>query len=171
MLCLRAGSRRWLLVAAISCAIATFTNLLLVHLVWAAEDRVVGVPSDDSEMNAAIEKARAALPRFWEKLVNSSGGEEGFAVKLKLSDGENDEHFWCNNIQGNSQSATCVIDNDPEFVKTVQAGQRVAIDNRLITDWMYLRGDRIFGGETIRVLLRYLPPDEASALSARLSEE
>jgi uncharacterized protein YegJ (DUF2314 family) len=171
MLCLHDRSFWSRLLITATFAMSMFPSLLTTERAWAAEDKVVSVPSDDTEMNAAIAKARASLPAFWEKLEHASGGEQGFSVKLKISDSGHDEHFWCNDIQGNSEKATCVIDNDPQFVKTVHAGQRVEVDNNMITDWLYLRDDLIFGGETIRVLLKLLPPEEAEGLRARLSKE
>lgn len=143
----------------------------LITDAFAAEDKTVAVDSENAEMNAAISKARASIAGFWDKLSNHAANEEGFAVKLKLSDGTNTEHFWCGTILGTPADTTCVIDNAPEAVKTVQFGQRIPIDADLISDWMYLRDGRIVGGETIRVLLNYLPPEEASDLRARLSED
>lgn len=136
-----------------------------------AEDDVVSVPSGDTQMNAAIEKARSGLDGFWNKFANPAANEETFTIKLKLSDGEHDEHFWCDQIQGTKDSATCAIANDPEFVKTVHYGQRIEVDAKLITDWFYVKNGKIMGGQTIRVLLPRLPADQAADLRARLSPE
>jgi uncharacterized protein YegJ (DUF2314 family) len=136
-----------------------------------ADDKTVPVSKDDAEMNSAIARARSTLPKFWAHLAKPRYGEELFALKLGLTDGTSVEHFWCGQIEGNSKSATCVIDNDPEVVMTVKAGDRVAVKPQEISDWMISKGGKILGGETIRVLLPRLNNAEADDLRATLSEE
>ncbi|MDE2447308.1 MAG: DUF2314 domain-containing protein [Alphaproteobacteria bacterium] len=138
---------------------------------FAKADQIVNVPADDKMMNAAIAKALETLPKFWAHLAKPRPGEENFALKLKISDGAKVEHFWCGHIEGDAVSATCVIDNDPEIVKTVKAGERIKVDPALISDWMLTRGDKILGGQTIRVLLPHLDEAQADALRAALSDD
>jgi uncharacterized protein YegJ (DUF2314 family) len=136
-----------------------------------AEDKTIAIDGENAEMNAAIEKARASIDGFWQKFAEHGPNEDVFLIKLKLTDGTNIEHFWCGNIEGNAQDATCAIDNDPQTVKNVTIGQRVPVEPEIISDWMYFRDGKIVGGRTIRVLLNYLPPEEANELRARLAEE
>lgn len=149
----------------------TCANLSQPSMSFAAEDKVIAVEGDDPAMNAAIDKARSTLDEFWRKLSNPKPNEKNFSVKLKLTDGSNVEHFWCGSIEGDAQSATCIINNDPQTVKTVQAGQRIPIESDVVSDWMYMRDDKIVGGQTVRILLNYMSSDEAENLRAQLVEE
>jgi uncharacterized protein YegJ (DUF2314 family) len=135
-----------------------------------AEDKVYSFSESDPEMNAAIRKARDSLPIFWSKFAAPSSHEKDFTLKIKIDDENGTEHFWCGMIEGNSTSATCVIDNDPQTVKSVSIGQRIAADPASISDWMYMRDGKIVGGETIRVILPRLSKDEAEEFRSLLAE-
>lgn len=133
-------------------------------------DRVILVHEDDPEMNAAQAKARDSLGEFWKHFILPGGNEAGFALKMAISDGRMVEHFWCNEIVGGSSGATCRIDNEPKDVHAVRMGERIPVDPALISDWMYLRDGRIQGGESIRVLLPQMTPEEAAAYREMLGE-
>ncbi|UXN68175.1 DUF2314 domain-containing protein (plasmid) [Devosia neptuniae] len=135
-----------------------------------AEDQVVDVPRDDAQMNAAMDKARAALPEFWARFADPAANEADFSLKLGISDNVGTEHFWCGEIEGDAKAATCVIANEPVNVHTVAYGERVAVDPEIISDWLYYRDGKIVGGETIRVLLPRLEKKEAAAMRALLAE-
>jgi uncharacterized protein YegJ (DUF2314 family) len=137
----------------------------------ASADQTVSVASDDPVMNAAIKKARGSVDAFWKKLATPAANEDGFAVKLAISDDANVEHFWCTGIQESSGKRSCEINNDPELVTTVKIGQRVDIDPKIISDWMYMRDGKIVGGETIRAIIPKLPADQQEQYRALLAQE
>jgi uncharacterized protein YegJ (DUF2314 family) len=133
-------------------------------------DRVVLVHTDDPEMNAAQAKARDSLGEFWKHFILPGGNESGFALKIAISDGRMIEHFWCNEIVGGSSGATCRIDNEPKDVHVVKMGERIPVEPALISDWMYLRDGKIQGGESIRVLLPKMTPEEAAVYREMLED-
>lgn len=135
-----------------------------------AEDVVIPFATDDAEMNAAIDKARASLPEFWSKFAAPAANEDDFSLKLGISDGSQTEHFWCGQIEGNAQDATCVIANEPIDVFTVAYGERVKVDPTEISDWLYYRDNKIVGAETLRVMLPHLEKKEAAAMRALLGD-
>jgi uncharacterized protein YegJ (DUF2314 family) len=143
--------------------------LCSVHI-SSAEDKVVSVATDDPEMNAAIDKARSTLPYFWQHLANRGEGEQGFFVKIRITDGDAVEHFWCGPVVGTANKATCNIDNDPQSVSNVKLGQEMSVEKEYISDWNFMRDDRIIGGETIKVILRRLPKEEADQLGLQFGE-
>ena len=61
------------------------------------------------------------------------------------------------------------INNRPEIVRTVKFGQRIPLPEDDLTDWMYLQDGKIHGSETMRLLLKTLPPEEAKKLRAMLA--
>ena len=162
----RAGAAFCVIVAVVAAGFAFRGSLFLPF-----KDQVIAVSADDQEMNAAIAKARSSLPKFWAHLSKPLADEDYFSLKLQLKDGSHSEHFWCDNIVGNENSATCIIGNDPETVKTVKLGDRVVVDRDKISDWMIRKHSKIFGGATIRPLLPKMDKSEAAALRATLSDE
>ena len=144
--------------------------LLTAGLSSAQEDTVVEFADTDPEMNEAIARARATLPSFWARFSNPSSNEEGFLLKLAISDGDLTEHFWCSDIEGSSARATCVIANEPQEVHIVEYLQRIDVDPALISDWMYKRDGKIEGAETLRVIVTRLPAEEAAVYVELLSD-
>lgn len=145
--------------------------LVALSAAAAAEDKVVAFSSEDANMNAAIAKARASLPQFWEKFAKPAANETDFGVKLGISDGTQTEHFWCSDIQGDAKSATCAIANEPQLVFKVKMGERVTIEPVIISDWMYRQNGKIKGGETIRVIIPQLAPEEAEYYKSMLADQ
>ena len=54
------------------------------------------------------------------------------------------------------------------IVTNVEYGQEWKIKKEDISDWMYTRGDKIYGGYTIVPLLVTYPKEEADELRAKL---
>jgi len=94
----------WLLITAFVMSALAVSGL-------AQDDKVVPFSEDDPEMNAAIAKARGSLDLFWEKFAHPASNEGGFSLKTALSEGSDTEHFWCSEIEGNAQKASCAIAN------------------------------------------------------------
>jgi uncharacterized protein YegJ (DUF2314 family) len=126
-----------------------------------AQDRVIQVPTDDQEMQRAMTSARASLAEFWKTFDTPKPGEEGFALKVAIIDGSKVEHFWVNRIERSGQTISGIINNDPNDVTTVKLGQRVEFPTERISDWMFLRNSKIVGNATLRVLMKFMPKDQA----------
>ncbi len=135
------------------------------------EDKVIEVATEDTEMKAAIKLARETLPTFWSKMASHASNEEAFSLKLGISDAKMTEHFWCGDIRGSATAANCVIANEPADVHTVKMGQRVEVDPAIISDWMYMQGGKIKGGQTIRALIPHMTPEEADTYRAMLADQ
>ena len=58
---------------------------LLVMAGAAVAQGVIDVPTQDKAMAAAIEKAKATLPKFFERLAKPQAGDDGFAVKIRYA--------------------------------------------------------------------------------------
>ncbi len=135
-----------------------------------SDDPVYSFARVDPIMNAAIEKARSSLPVFWSKFTDHTAEEDSFSLKIAISEGEETEHFWCGEIEGNATKASCKISNEPQVVHSVSEGQRIEVDPQLISDWMYMLNGRIKGGETIRVIIPTLSKDEADYYRSLLAD-
>jgi uncharacterized protein YegJ (DUF2314 family) len=133
-------------------------------------DRVINVEDTDQEMNAAIEKARASLPSFWQAFDHHEPGESDFSLKVRITDSHGTEHFWTSDIERKDGKVFGTINNDPDIVKNVKIGDRVEIPEADISDWMFLREDKMVGNYTIRVLLKQMPAQEAEYYKQRLAD-
>jgi uncharacterized protein YegJ (DUF2314 family) len=126
-----------------------------------AEDKVIGVESQDAEMNAAIASARNTLTEFWRAFEHPPDGAKGFALKVRISDKGKTEHFWLTEIQRKGDKISGLISNDPSSVMIVKPGQRYEFTGAEITDWMFLRNGKIVGNLTLRPLLKRMEPEQA----------
>ena len=156
----------WRLAAVAAMAMSTFA---LAPAAWSADDdKVILVDKDDQEMNAAIAKARASIGEFWKQYEKAGPGVADLVLKVRIDDGEKSEHFWLSDIARGSATLSGVIANDAEIVSKVKLGQHYFFKEADITDWSYTRNGKIVGNETMRVLLKKLPSDEAAQYRAML---
>lgn len=123
---------------------------------------VVSVLSEDKEMNAAIEKARASLHDFWKSYEAPGPGENDFALKVAISGNGSTEHFWLTRIERDGEKLSGLISNQPQSVKTVKMGQRYSFTPDMISDWTFKRNGKLVGNETMRVLLPRMPEEQAA---------
>lgn len=135
-----------------------------------AEDKVINVPSEDAAMTAAIAKARATLSDFWKVFADPPAGTEGYSIKVAITDDDQTEYFWTSDVERRGDKIFATIANEPQMVGNVQAGQRIEVPESDIADWMFHRNGKIVGNETLRVLLGYMPEDEAAQWKAMLEE-
>jgi len=133
-------------------------------------DRTIRVEEDDAEMKAAINKARESLPRFWQSFEHPQPGETNFALKVKITDPHGTEHFWASNLERKNGKIMGTIDNDPNIVRRVKFGDRITIPEEDISDWTYIRDDKIVGNYTLRVLFKHMSPREAAKYKRMLAD-
>ncbi|MFT3686779.1 MAG: DUF2314 domain-containing protein [Phycisphaerales bacterium] len=106
---------------------------------------------NDAAMNGAISKSRQNVQQFIAHLSHPGSGETAFAVKIPIRDGDTTEHFWLSGTTFDGTKFHGAIDDTPEAVTTVKLGQPVACLPSEVSDWMYVSGNHLIGGETIRV--------------------
>jgi uncharacterized protein YegJ (DUF2314 family) len=146
--------------------LAIFAVALVLFAACSKQDKVINVAGDDPEMLAAIAKARDTLPDFWKVFDKPEHGESGFSLKVKITDKRGVEHFWVTELQKQDGKIMGTINNDPEIVASVKLGQRIEVPEADISDWLYMRDDKMVGNETIRPLLKKMPADEATKLKS-----
>lgn len=149
------------------------TTLLSMPAVADEEkDKVIFVEEDDPEMAAAIAKARATLDEFWRQHEKPDQGVTHLVLKVRIphepGKGAPYEHFWLSDIKRGSPILSGAIDNDPNFAKGVVLGQRYSFGEADISDWSYTRNGKIVGNQTLRVLLKKMPADQAAQYRAML---
>jgi uncharacterized protein YegJ (DUF2314 family) len=127
----------------------------------------VSVRSADAEMEHAIASARTRLPDVIDQFI--AGDLENFTVKVRVSDGQNSEHFWLSDVKYNDGRFIGTINAQPQMVDGIVEGQVYDAPIDDVTDWMHLRDDLMHGNYTLRVLLPKMPKEEANKYAAHLA--
>jgi uncharacterized protein YegJ (DUF2314 family) len=150
--------------------VALAAVLLSLFTGCSKRDKVVNVDENDPEILAAIAKARESLPQFWQVFEDRGRGESDFALKVKITDKNGTEHFWATEIERKDGRTMATINNDPNIVASVKLGDRIEIPEADISDWLYIRDEKMVGNETLRPLLKRMPAEEAEKLEAMMAD-
>jgi uncharacterized protein YegJ (DUF2314 family) len=137
-----------------------------------AEDPpVVDVRAADAEMNAAIAHARDTLATFWASYDAPKPTETGHALKVRFAGRGHVEHIWMSDVKklpdGNYSGRFA---NEPRDLPGKNIGDQVEFKQADISDWMFMRNEKVVGGETIKPLLKSMPKEDADAMRARMEQ-
>lgn len=91
-----------------------------------------------------------------------------FAVKVLIIDYGRIEYFWFMDVIYFNGMFIGVISNDFGIVINVEYGQEWKIKKEDILDWMYMCGDKIYGGYIIDFLLVIYLKEEVDELRVKL---
>lgn len=122
--------------------------------------KVYTISPYDTEMNNAIETAKQTLDSFDYAFKNNSRIFTFFGLKKRFKENQIIEHVWIGNIQIKNGKYIGIIDNIPEKIKNVKLGDTVKIDKRDISDWMYIKNSKLYGGYTTRLLVKRMSKKE-----------
>lgn len=127
--------------------------------------------SEDSEINAAIINARNTLPDFYKRLAAPQEGDNGFSLKVKVTDENGAEECWFSKIEVEGDSLMGVLSNQPVTVISLKPGMRMSIAEEDIRDWMYFQNRKMIGNLTVYPMIKALPPREAYLMKRNLGIE
>jgi uncharacterized protein YegJ (DUF2314 family) len=131
----------------------------------------VGVRAADAEMNAAIAHARETLPTFWASCEAPKPTEVGHALKVRFNVGAEVEHIWVSDVKKLSDgNYSGRFANEPINLEGKNIDDQVTFKQIDISDWMFMRNEKVVGGETIKALLKSMPKEEADAMRARMEQ-
>jgi uncharacterized protein YegJ (DUF2314 family) len=137
--------------------------LLLVASAVQAREDVAATDYDVEKMDAAIKRARDEVDKFIKVMTTEK--PDSVSVKVLVKDGDKGEHFWLNEVTFADGKFTGKINNDPNAVKTVKFGQSVTVPKAEITDWLYMKGRKMYGNYTLRVLIERMPAEEKKEMA------
>jgi uncharacterized protein YegJ (DUF2314 family) len=132
----------------------------------AANDELVFMQEEEPAMRRAFEVARSTLDEFLKTAQAQSATQEGFALKVAVTQGKNTEYFWVTSFEArNDGHFEGEINNEPRMVKSVKLGQRYAFSRAQIVDWTYIDKTqrRMVGNFTLCALLTKESKKEAEA--------
>jgi uncharacterized protein YegJ (DUF2314 family) len=123
---------------------------------------------DEHEMEAAIARARREVDTFVSELSAPTGTSH--AVKVPVQDDGKTEHFWLIDVTYKDGKFEGTIDNEPGTVRNVKLGDKRSVARQEITDWMFMRGGKMYGNYTMRPLFKAMPEGEAAKYRSMLAE-
>lgn len=125
------------------------------------DDRIATVTNTDAEMNAAIARARETLPEFERRLSSPPATQSYIGIKAAFGYGvDSAEHMWIKNIAVVDGGYEGTLVSAPQYVSSLQVGQRVIVRRDQVSDWLAVSDGVLVGGYTMRVIRKRLSPAE-----------
>jgi uncharacterized protein YegJ (DUF2314 family) len=132
----------------------------------AKAEQVMDIQLDDPATQDAIKTAQTTLNDFLRVAASGDPKFDNISVRIVVRQGKKAESFWITpfTVKGNNFRGT--INNTPEIVTKVKAGQRLRFKRADIVDWMYvdLETKAMHGNFTTCVLLAKAPPEEIAQM-------
>src|SRR5438309_5807012 len=100
--------------------------LLLAFNAYAVDDKSVVVTGEDSEMLQAVKQAQEGLDGFLALYSKPPPGASGFKLKVKFVGAGMTEYMWVTPFKQTGTGFVGVLADEPDYVKTLKLGQRVA---------------------------------------------
>jgi uncharacterized protein YegJ (DUF2314 family) len=116
----------------------------------------LNVADNDKAMDQAVNHAQRSLGFFIVALKAKKPGDSSFEIKKGFADGDKVEHLWIDRLTWDGKNFRGRINNRPLDVKNVQQNETVIVAPRDVTDWMFVKGGKLMGGYTTRVLYKRL---------------
>jgi len=127
------------------------------------EVTIMRADQGDAEIERIAEDARNTLPVFFRYLNRVGAGEDCYVKYPFIADddsGINREQIWLTGIHFRNGRYFGVLASVPRHLSGMKKGDTVIFDIGAITDWMYVRGGKIIGGESIKYLLEKIPENQ-----------
>jgi|SRR5271168_4615000 uncharacterized protein YegJ (DUF2314 family) len=133
---------------------------------------IVKLTSDDAEMNAAIARARDTLPTFWASYDARKPSETGHGLKVRFAVGPGRfEHIWMSDVEKLPEGhLSGRFANEPSDLPGKNEGDQAEFKQADITDWLFIRNEKVVGGETLKLLLKSMTSEEADAIRAQMEQ-
>lgn len=123
------------------------------------------VRATDSQMlDRAVAKAKQTYREMVDALANPQPQHTSHAVKKPFATPSGStEHIWINDITWDGSVFRGTVNNDPVDTQEVRMGDEVTVTPAELSDWMYIDGNRIVGGYTVRALHYQSSPEDQCA--------
>jgi len=127
----------------------------LITTLFGSKDEMSHVTHDEKILEAS-NKAKLKIPELKEKFVK--GLPVGTHLLLKFPfkyEDDNDEWMWVEVVKWKGNSIEGILQNDPYFVKSLKAGQKVSKEINLMFDYiLYLPDGTSEGNETGTLIMQ-----------------
>lgn len=137
-----------------------------------SEQQPVFYAKDDLEMKKAFQKAQQNFRYFWRELSwerrRIVPGLGIACVKIAFTqavEGQEPlvEHMWVNDVVFDGETIRGVLLNEPNHVTHVKSGQAVVVPLSHVSDWLFAREGKTFGGFSIQAMRKEMSHEEREA--------
>lgn len=132
------------------------------------EPDVMYFKNSDEEMGAAVKNAQETLSKFQQAVQSRNPDYSNFTLKEKFdtSDGGG-EHIWIGDIQFKDGKYYGIVQNEPVDTRIlVKLGDSIEVPIERISDWKYNDKNIVKGAYTIKVVRKYMSPEEKREMEA-----
>lgn len=110
----------------------------------------------EAELEKAAAEAQERIPEFIQAFQKRSPVKRvSYAVKAKFVEGESVEWMWVSVQRLTDEGFEGRLDNDPEQIKRLKAGDRVAVPLDEVVDWAIADDSGMKGGFSVAVFQRH----------------
>lgn len=118
-----------------------------------APDPIAQIKAGDPELAAAAVKARADLQAQRAHFAKGVPVGEHLSIKAPFHDGDITEWMWVDVFSWKGDTFEGTLDNDPEDVKNVKAGQTVRVKLAEVADFLHVTADGAqTGGYSVEIM-------------------
>jgi uncharacterized protein YegJ (DUF2314 family) len=125
------------------------------------------VKDKDKAMDAAVDHAHQTLGFFCAALKAKKPDTRGYEIKTAFTDGEQVEHIWVNKVTWDGHAFHGQVNNKPLAVGNVHLGQKVTLQPKQVSDWMFVKEGKLIGGFTTRVLYARLSAEDKAQFESQ----
>jgi len=114
----------------------------------------------DAELDAAIQQARDSLQTFIQAIETPHADRTLVAVKVRFSPpGESPQDIWVDEVTYVDGVFRGSMGDDVPALR-LEFGEKIAVDEKDILDWMIVEDGKLIGGYTIRLAMQRMSPEE-----------
>ncbi|MEO1436005.1 MAG: DUF2314 domain-containing protein, partial [Bacteroidota bacterium] len=128
----------------------------LIAQVFGVVDNIYDVETGNQELAAASERARAKLPKLKKRFKKGLGTEQALLMKFPFLYGDDEvEYMWVEILQWTGDEVEGILQNQPYYIKDLQAGERVEFNTDKMYDYILQHSAEEYeGNETGEIILR-----------------
>ncbi len=122
--------------------------------------QVEPISSDDPELNAAMEKARASFQEFLTTSQDPDTMGAGFLAKVRVTEGDVSEDLWINGVRPEEEGYSGIVNESPMKLKDLEAFEEIRFTLNQVSDWQYFAEEKIVGAYTTQVMRSRMSEEE-----------
>ena len=126
------------------------------------------VKSEDPGWKAAVDSARSNVDEFIGTLAHRTPQQSEFKLLWLAEDQRVGELLWVSQLRYEGSTFVGAVEEKPKVVKGVQVGQPVVINKDDIIDWMFMDGDELVGGYTLRYKRSRMSDEDRAEVDSRI---
>jgi uncharacterized protein YegJ (DUF2314 family) len=126
------------------------------------KENIVAYRVGDVSIENARQMAVETLPRFHELIAADMPAT--YTVKFPLTQNGATEHIWMQLDGYRNGRFVGRLANEPVNGRRYRMGDRMEVADAEVEDWMVNTGSQMYGGYTVRAMLKDMPQDQADKL-------